>query len=225
MHIFHSSLRNIFNRRRLSLQFSAISLGFLLIILNGCSSFQHSKISQLFNPQHNLIDVAYELAEELERHAYPPLLPRHPQQPILTTTFVNNDNLNETSQFSRVMQEHLTSRFVQMGYTVREVKLRQELEVAPLSGEKILSRNIVDLQPQQLSQAVAVGTYSVANRTIYISARLIDPVNATILSSVDRQITIDATLMAMFGLRPNESESMDLIAEPRRSFMTRLLYR
>ncbi len=218
-------MKNILGGNRSSLLFSAAALGFLLAFLSSCSSLQPSRLTQMFEPRQNLIDVAYELAEKLERHAHPPLLPRHPHQPILTTTFVNNDNLDETSQFSRVMQEHLTSRFVQMGYTVREVKLRNELEVAPLSGEKILSRNIVDLQPQQSAQAFAVGTYSVANRTIFISARLIDPVNANILSSVDHRMTMDTTLMAMFGLRPNDSENMDLVAEPRHSFMTRLLYR
>jgi len=225
MHLFQLFSNEKHGSPRSSLPLSAAVLCFLLVVLGGCSSFQADGLTQIFAPRENLIDVAYEIAEELERQAYPPLLPRHPQQPLLTTTFVSNDNLDETSQFSRIMQEHLTSRFVQRGYTVREVKLRNELEVAPLSGEKILSRNIADLQPQQKAQAVAVGTYSIANRVIYISARLIDPVNANILSSVDRRLRMDATLMAMFGLRPNGGERMNLIAEPRHSFMTRMLYR
>lgn len=193
-------------------------------VLAGCSAFNTTRFAGVLGTEENLIHVAYSIAENLERQAFPPLLPRHPQQPILTTTFVNNNNLAETSQFSRVLQEHLTSRFVQLGYTVREIKLRNELQIEPLNGEKILSRNLSQIQQKQTAQAISVGTYSVADRAIYLSARMIDPTNSNIISSVDYKLIMDNNMMAMFGLRPRSQETMDGIVEPRVSLMTRLLY-
>jgi hypothetical protein len=102
--------------------------------------------------------------------------------------------------------------------------LRNELQIEPLSGEKILSRNIHDIQPSQTAQAVSVGTYSLADKTIYISARMIDPVTANIISSVDYKLHMDKNMQTMFGLKPNRYQSMDLIEEPKHSLMTRLLY-
>lgn len=196
----------------------------LLFFASGCAKLNENRVAGLFSSEQNLIHVAYKIAEDLEKQAFPPLQPRHPEQPILTTTFVNNNDLGQTSHFSRVLQEHLTSRFVQMGYTVREVKFRNELQVEPLSGEKMLSRNLQDIRQSQTAQAISVGTYSLADKTIYLSARLVDPVNANIVSSVDYKLVLDKNMQAMFGLQPRQHELVDPIDEPRHSLMTRLLY-
>ncbi|MEE4240185.1 MAG: FlgO family outer membrane protein [Desulfopila sp.] len=206
------------------LQAARIGAAILILLCSGCGSL-HNKMAILLGAEQNLIDISYEIAENLERQAFPPLVPRHPEQPILTTTFVNNNDLSQTSHFSRILQEHLTSRFVQMGYTVKEVKLRNELAIEPRSGEKMLSRNIMDIKPAQHAQAVAVGTYSMTSTSIYISARMIDPSNSSILSSVDYRIIMDANIQAMFGLTPQKHDSViDPISEPKHSLMTRLLY-
>jgi len=196
----------------------------VVFILSSCANFNDTQFANLLGTEKNLIHVAYDIAEDLEKQAYPPLIPRHPQQPILTTTFVDNNNLNQTSRFSRIMQEHLTSRLVQLGYTVREIKLRNELDVEPYGGEKILSRNLNDIQNKQNAQAVSVGTYSVSDTAIYISARMIDPANANIISSVDYKLIMDKNIMGMFGIRPRDQEGIIPIEEPRQSFITRLLY-
>jgi hypothetical protein len=192
--------------------------------LASCASFNGTRFEGLLGTHHNLIDLAYSIAEDLESQAYPPLTPRNPDQPILTTTFVSNNNLDETSKFSRILQEHLTSRFVQMGYTVREIKLRNNLQIEPGHGEKILSRRLQDIQPSQKAQAVSVGTYSLTNDAIYISARLINPENANIISSNDYIIALNKNTLAMFGARVNSQETIYPIEEPQQSFMTRILY-
>ncbi len=194
-----------------------------ILLSSGCAPF-NNKLAVMLGAEQNLIGISYEIAEHLERQAFPPLIPRHPEQPILTTTFVNNNDLNQTSNFSRILQEHLTSRFVQMGYTVREIKLRTDLAIEPRSGETILSRNLQDIKPSQAAQAVAVGTYSMTDDIMYISARMINPATSTILSSVDYRIVLDKNMQAMFGVAPQKHETVDPIKEPKPSFMTRLLY-
>lgn len=201
-----------------------LPLIFTLFVTGGCSAVDTTKLQSMLGIQPDLITIAYTLAEDLERRAYPPLIPQNPSRPIVMTTFVNNNNLEETSRFSRILQEHLTSRFVQMGYNVRELKLRKELLVEPRSGEKMLSRNLSDLDASQPAQAISVGTYTLTNKHIYIAARLIHPDNNSIVASVDRKLPMDKDMMAMFGLHPKKQELMDPIPPPRGSFMTWLLY-
>ena len=115
-------------------RFSMFLLFVVVLLLSSCASFNGTRLESLLGTRQNLIKLGYTIAEDLERQAYPPLTPRNPDQPILTTTFVSNNNLDETSNFSRILQEHLTSRFVQMGYTVREIKLRNNLHIEPGYG-------------------------------------------------------------------------------------------
>ena len=194
------------------------------LLLSSCASFNGTSLEKYLGADNNLIAVAYSIADDLEKHAFPPLIPRHPGQPLITPTFVNTHDLSETSHFRRVIQEHLTSRFVQMGYTVKEIKMRKELQVRERSGETMLSRNLTHIQSQQKAQAVSVGTYSLSGRTLYISARLIDPSTSSILSSVDRKIIMDPTMLAMFGLQLKAEDKMDHIEEPKTSLMTSILY-
>lgn len=201
---------------------SLASIFFLL--LSSCATFNGTRFESLLGTHHNLIDLAYTIAEDLEKQAYPPLTPRNPDQPILTTTFVSNNNLDETSKFSRILQEHLTSRFVQMGYTVREIKLRNNLQIEPGHGEKILSRRLEEIQPTQQAQAVSVGTYSLTNDAIYISARLINPENANIISSNDYIMALNKETLAMFGAKMGPQDIVYPVEEPQPSFMTRILY-
>lgn len=196
----------------------------ILIFLQSCSYFNGTPLEGYLGANENLIDMAYKMAEELEEQAFPPLIPRHPDQPILSTTFVNNNNLDQTSHFGRILQEHMTSRFVQLGYTAREVKLRTQMTIEPKSGEKMLSRNLADINPTQTAQAISVGTYTYANRTMYISARLIDPQSSNIISSIDYKLVMDENILAMFGLQLQPEDEMDLIEEPSHSFVTWLLY-
>ncbi len=205
-------------------RFSMFLLFVVVLLLSSCASFNGTRLESLLGTRQNLIKLGYTIAEDLERQAYPPLTPRNPDQPILTTTFVSNNNLDETSNFSRILQEHLTSRFVQMGYTVREIKLRNNLHIEPGYGEIILSRRLEDIQPSQKAQAISVGTYALTSEVIYISARMINPENGNIISSNDYTLPMNKEMMAMFGLPTESVETIIPVEEPQPSFMTRLLY-
>lgn len=197
---------------------------FILIYFSGCSAFNGTGHEKILGRDTDLIKFAYKMADDLEMRAYPRLIPRHPDQPILTTTFVNNNDLEETSNFSRILQEHATSRLVQRGYTVREIKLQEELLIQPGIGESILSRDIRYINNSLKAQAILVGTYSITNRTMYISARLIDPNSANILSSADYRLTMDRTILAMFNLQVNEESSAQVIQEPKEPLLNKIFY-
>ncbi len=191
----------------------------LLTTLTGCSAFNGTRAENLLGRETNLIKFSYRAAEELIKTAYPPLMPQNPQMPILTTTFVDNNDLQQTSQFGRILQEHMSSRFVQLGYTVREVKLAKSMEIKEFSGETILSRDLKKLTGSQKAQAILVGTISYANRTMYISTRLINPNDSSVVASSDYRMIMDDHILAMFGLQ--RGDDADGIAEPDQPWMNK----
>lgn len=197
---------------------------FLLVALAlaGCSSFNCTRFENYIGEDTDLIAFSYTIAEKLASTAMPPLVPRHPEMPVLVTTFVDNDNLNVTSRFGRILEEYINSRLVQMGYTVKEIKLSKELEIQPNHGETILSRDMRRLSDSAKAQAVLVGTISITDRTMYISARLINPVNSDIISSGDYRLCMDDNILAMYGLTVETHD--DAIAEPHQSWLDSILY-
>ena len=195
----------------------------LLLCLSGCTYFNGTRLEGLLGADENLISLSYKITEDLEENAVPRLMPRHPDQPLLMTTFVDNNDLNQTSHFGRILQEHIASRFVQLGYTVREIKMRNNLLIRPKSGEIMLSRDLKLLNPSLTAQAVLVGTYSYSKRTMYISARLINPENSTIISSMDYQLVMDENVLAMFGLKIAKDDPYT-IEKPRESLINKIFY-
>jgi len=174
-----------------------LPLFFLVAAVTSCARFNGTEMEGLLGQETDLIKLAYTAADTLTAAASPPLSLRDPDMPILTTTFVDNNDLNKTSQFGRAVQEHMASRFVQLGYQVREIKLADSMEIKPRQGETILSRDLSHLTPNVKAQAILVGTISRAANTLYVSARLVDPGNGSIISSTDYRLRIDKTLESM----------------------------
>lgn len=195
----------------------------LLPLFSSCSTFNCTRLEGLLGGNVNLISLAEKITDNLVDEALPPLIPRHPELPILTSTFVYNDDLKQTSRFGRLLQEHIGARLVQRGYTVREVKLRDTMQITPGSGEKMLSREISKITADQPAQATLVGTYSLINRTLYISARLVNPINKNILSAHSYKLCMDDNLLAMFGLQ-RQMEDQDIIEAPSESTLNKIFY-
>ena len=175
-----------------------------------------TRFEDTFGAETDLIGFSYKIADKLTESAYPPLVPLNPDMPILVTTFVDNNDLQQTSQFGRTMQEHITSRLVQLGYAVKEIKLSNNLLIEERSGETILSRDLRKLSQNQKAQAILVGTISITNRTMYLSSRLIDPTTANVVSSDDYRLCMDDHILSMFGLERAEHD--DSIREPKQPF-------
>ena len=87
----------------------------------------------------------------------------------------------------------------------------------------MLSRDLKMINPSLSAQAILVGTYSYTNRTMYISARLINPENSTIISSMDYQLIMDENVLAMFGLKIAKDDPYT-IEKPRESLINKIFY-
>jgi len=97
------------------------------------------------------------------------------------------------------------------------------MKISPGSGETILSRDLSLITADQAAQAILVGTYSLINRTLYISARLVNPANKNILSAHSYRLCMDDNLLAMFGLQ-REMEDGDTIEAPSESILDKIFY-
>lgn len=102
--------------------------------------------------------------------------------PIAVTTFVEIDNLYQSSTFGRILAEQLISELSMKGYNVTEIRLSDAVQIIENEGELGLSREINTLRPQQNLSGLVVGTYAVSDKRVYINARLIDPGSSRIIS-------------------------------------------
>ncbi len=195
----------------------------VLTCLAGCSVFNETRLENSLGKDIDLVDYSYGIADDLVKNAFPPLIPRQRGMALLTTTFVDNNNLKITSHFGRLLQDNIGSRFVQQGYTVHEVKLTNNLHIEEGSGETILSRDLGRLNRSQKAQAILVGTISRTQRTMYISARLINPHDSTIISSKNYRLYMDDNVLAMFNLQSRDSDG-EMISSPSEPIMNTLLY-
>ena len=115
--------------------------------------------------------------------------------PILSTSFVNLDDLKETSAFGRLMGVSVASRFSQHGYRVVELRLgKGNVVIQEKNGAFVLSRETARLEGSHDAQAIIVGTYSLDENWIYVSVRLVGIRDNSLISSYDFSMRMDASL-------------------------------
>jgi TolB-like protein len=117
--------------------------------------------------------------------------------PLLVASFVNVDNLNESSTFGRMVSEQISSRFKQLGYTTIEMKLRTTIFIKEGSGEFLLSRELSDISTKHNAQAVVVGTYASASDRVYLTVRIVNAADSTILASYDYNVPMTRDVFKM----------------------------
>ncbi|MCL2790746.1 MAG: FlgO family outer membrane protein [Desulfobulbus sp.] len=182
----------------------SVVLGILLtafLALTGCSQLNGTRLEPLLGGDVDFAALGDDVASTLASQAIPPLIPQQPDQPILVTTLVNNDNLNDTSSFGRSFQNNIIAGFTKRGYVVKEIKLRRDLRVKKDEGEFMLTRDLQEMAGTQRAQAVVVGTYTLANRVMYLSVRLVSPRNQVILGSYEEKLYLDDNNLRLLGLK------------------------
>ncbi|MDR2549194.1 MAG: hypothetical protein LBD10_03195 [Desulfobulbus sp.] len=195
--------------------------------LAGCSQFNGTRLEPLLGGDVDLAALGDEVAATLASQPVPPLMPNQPEQPILVTTLVNNDNLNDTSSFGRTFQNSIAAGFAKRAYSVKEIKLRRDLLVKKDEGEFMLTRNLQEMAGTQRAQAVVVGTYALANRVMYLSVRLVSPRNQAIIGAYEDKIYLDDNNLRLLGLKFKDGTDEDPIhpvLPPRPSVLDKILY-
>jgi len=111
--------------------------------------------------------------------------------PILYASFVNVDDLQNSSSLGRIMSQQVTTPFANNGYYVVEMLLRNNAYIKQREGEFLLSRELKNISSDHNAQAVIVGTYAVGSANVYVSAKMVDVRNNKVLSSYDYPIPLN----------------------------------
>ncbi len=108
---------------------------------------------------------------------------------LIAASFVNINNLEETSPLGRLLSEQMSSRMAQNGFRVLELKLRlNSIYIKEGQGEFLLSRDIQKIGESHSSNFVIVGTYTVAVRSIYVCVRIVNTFDNTVITGYDFQL-------------------------------------
>nr|WP_246551755.1 FlgO family outer membrane protein [Geobacter hydrogenophilus] len=153
----------------------------------GCASNKNNILdSQSANvlPDSDIVKSAYTIADGLLSQLKANI---HKDSAIIVTSFVNIDNLKESSTTGRMLAEHVASRLSQRGYKIIEMRLRtSSVFMEEGKGEFLLSRDLQEVSKNQNAAAVVVGTYGAfANGELSVSARIVSPSDSVIISSCD----------------------------------------
>lgn len=156
----------------------------------------------------NLVSTSYDAADALLKGVkdVPDLEPRrggvYTRQPILVASFVDIDNVQQSSTFGRVVAEQIGSRIAQRGYKVIEMKMRTgSIFVQERKGELLLSRELREITYQHDAYAVVVGTYGKSKESVYVTAKLVRAKDSIILSSYDYRLPVGADTKQMLQKR------------------------
>jgi TolB-like protein len=168
-----------------------------LYLMMGCAAQQMSSRSDSWDSNDslddNLVAVSYTIADKLAENAARFI---GPSDPLIVASFVNVNNLEESSGFGRIIAEQIASRFVQRGQKIIELKLRQNsIFIKEGKGEFMLSRDIRELSQTHNASAVVVGTYAEGGDRLYVSARIIRPTDNIVISAYDAGISMDPMAM------------------------------
>jgi len=143
-----------------------------------------------FDPYSNILESSYNIADKLREDLSKRGISRDVQ--ILSASFVNIDNLEESCTLGRLISEQLSTRLAQYGYKLMEMKLRREsVFIKEGKGEFLLSRELKNISAEHDAAAVLVGTYAVADSFVFISTRIVSTKDNTVITGCDYQLVLD----------------------------------
>ncbi|REC95922.1 FlgO family outer membrane protein [Kushneria indalinina] len=178
--------------KRLSRLYLPIVL-LLSVLITGCSALPgYHTVPE----QPTLLSRVDTAAERLVRNTHGRLAAT---DTIIATTFVDVDQLGRSSTLGRTLTEALTSKMVENGLNVIEVKLRDSLYIEEYTGELILSRNVQRLGNNYNASAVLLGTYAVARGEVFVNARVVRLADQLVLGATSFRVPMDADVQMLLS--------------------------
>lgn len=117
--------------------------------------------------------------------------------PLLVATVVNIDALNQSSRFGRLVSEQVATRLTQQGFSVVEMKLRNDVYIQEGAGELLLSRDVRNLSQTHNAQVVVVGNYAVAAGYVYLTLKAVTVADNRVIAAVNYLLPLTENNWAM----------------------------
>ncbi len=155
------------------------------LLLAGCQTLDHKYYG--INDNHAAAQKLVDYAKyRLDR-----------RKPLIAASFVNINELTESSPLGRSISQQFATVFTTNGYQVVELLLRKDIYIRQDSGEFLLSRELKNISHDHHAQAVIVGTYAVGETQVYVTAKVINADSGIVLSAYDYSIPIDKDTKAL----------------------------
>lgn len=174
----------------------------LLVILTLSFCALSFTACQTFGPEANLMELNHFAGDELIKKAGYAI---DKNKLIIIASFVNIDNLLDSSSLGRITSQQVASQFINNGYHVVEMLLSKDIIIKEQGGEFLLSRELKKIGQEYEAQAVVVGTYAVGSDYIYITTKLIDSINNKTISSHDYKIVKTNDMKTLLGENKHKS--------------------
>ncbi len=139
---------------------------------------EHLDILSSITPEGNLNSRIIFLADQLVRN----IDNRFRYEPVVVTTFVNLDNMKETSSLGRLIAENLIHELQVRGWKVFDIRLAKDIVVKP-QGEFSITRDIRNIRNYYRVNSVITGTYAITSNSVIVNARIIDVKSGVVVST------------------------------------------
>lgn len=151
---------------------ASLSLVVACLLTTACGEFNKNIVkpisntgaSDIIQASQNAADVLAKTAIDVQTNAKPT---------TIVTTFVDSENFLQSSALGRTVSEQIAGRLAQLGFPVREIRLRGDILVKGNQGELLLSRELKEVAKEHEASAVVVGTYSEGAQTVFLSSKMI----------------------------------------------------
>ncbi len=158
---------------------SALSV-LALLALTGCSSVSNEKFTA---GKDGMTEATYKAAEALVEQANAKNVISQ-KTPLLVGTFSGLENVEKSTNLGRVVSEQFTTRLVQLGYNIQEVKLRDKIALKT-EGEYVLSRDPKEVSKNFNAAALITGTYAQGKDGVLFNARLVSASDNRVIAAQD----------------------------------------
>ena len=139
---------------------------------------EHLDILSSITPEGNLNSRVIFLADQLVRN----IDNRFRYEPVVVTSFVNLDNMKETSSLGRLIAENLIHELQVRGWKVFDIRLAKDIVVKP-QGEFSITRDIRNIRNYYRVNSVITGTYVITSNSVIVNARIIDVKSGVVVST------------------------------------------
>lgn len=174
-----------------------VALATVMALGAGCASNASDSYITTSNATVDMLALVHETSADLLANTRE----LDPAKPLVAASFVNIDDLSESSTFGRTLSEMFASSLSQAGLALIEVKMRDSLFIEGQTGELILSRDIRRLSASHNAQAILLGTYGQGQSTAYVNVRLVRTRDNVVLGASSVQIPLDRNTRAMLPNR------------------------
>lgn len=119
---------------------------------------------------------------------------------IVAASFVELDNLDQTSGFGRLASQQIGSRIGQHGFRVLEVRMGAELRMDIRQGEFLLTRDSARLLTSEYDAfAALVGVYSSVGDKLFVSARVVRLSDNALLGAYEYYLPMDGDVRQLLA--------------------------